>query len=601
MSGPGRPTVRAELRENLLEVEITPRSYLGDNFDLYRAVTSKTSRYDRENKCQVCPLGRYPEAREDLTAAGFYVVEEYRLQRRIKDEAERRQRAKESFPRVVAAIDAIRPMFGYQKVGATFLHGRSRALLADEQGCGKTVQTLAALPEDAAAIVVCPAVARNVWVNECRHLRPDLVARRLEGPVFHAPKPGEILVVGYEDVVRRLLLREGCRTGARCIGSEGEGERCVVGTEPSEVDQTRAPTVRGYPPKAAFVFGVEACKPLEPTAPACTHLITDEAHYLKNRKSQRAKAHGRLEARAAVGWHLTGTPLPNTPDELWSVLDSIGLAREAFGSWEMFVEVFGGTFTEIRVKGGRKQKIVEWPDARLFDRKVYGQMSDEVRALLSKVMLRRTKSEVLKDLPPKRYQWIDVEVDDALDKECSRVAKAIYSAYGVDIRTVEDQEQIPLGEIAPLREKLARAKTPAAVELCEQYEACETPLVVFSAHLYPVDTISKRKGWEKIDGSVTDKKRQKIVEAFQSGELRGVACTIKAAGTALTLTRAHDLIEVDLDWVPANNAQAEGRCHRIGTTEPVLITRLRSAHPMDSHVLDVLARKTKVIEAALSS
>lgn len=594
--------IRAELRENLIEVEFTPGSWLGDSFDLYRSAAGKTSRYDRENKCQVCPIGRYPEAKADLTDAGFFVHEQYRLQRHAKAEQERRQRAREGFPRVVSAIDAIRPMFGYQKLGAEFLHSRPRALLADEQGCGKTVQTLAALPEDAAAIVVCPAVARNVWVAECAHLRPDLTARRLEGPVFRAPKPGEILVVGYEDVVRRLLLREGCRTGGVCPVArvDLDAGRCQTGTVPATVDESKTPVCYRMP-KSAMTSGGTVCKDEEPVAPVCTHLITDEAHYLKNRKSQRAKAHAKLEARAAVGWHLTGTPLPNTPDELWSVLDSIGLAREAFGSWEMFVEVFGGVFTEIRVKGGRKQKIVEWPDARLFDRKVYGQMSEDVRALLSKVMLRRTKSEVLKDLPPKRYQWIDVEVEDALDKECSRVAAAIYSAYGVDIRTVEDQEQIPLSEIAPLREKLARAKTPAAVEMCEQYEACETPLVVFSAHLYPVSTISKRKGWEKIDGSVTDKRRQKIVEAFQGGELRGVACTIKAAGTALTLTRAHDLIEVDLDWVPANNAQAEGRCHRIGTTEPVMITRLRSAHPMDSHVLDVLARKTKVIEAAFST
>jgi SNF2 family DNA or RNA helicase len=606
---PSLPLLSADLRINDSEVEIRPASYLGEDlFTLYRATVERTSRYDRAQGCQVCALGRYPEARADLEASGFRIREEKRLQGHLQGETDRRARAAEAFPKVLAAMDKIRPLYPYQKDGAKFLHSRQRALLADEQGVGKTIQTLAALPPDASAIVVCPAIARNVWVQECNQFRPDLFARRLETKTFPSPKEGEVIVASYEDVLRRLLPTHLCPYGVFTRMAQPFPQ----GDDPSNCEATLQPTC--CQPKDAAVSApcgeerpgimsrrFSRCdRPARAQVPSCSHLVTDEAHYLKNKKSQRAKAHALVEGRAAVGWHLTGTPLPNTPDELWNVLDSVGLAREAFGSRECFIEVFGGTFEEIYVRGEKKKKkIVVWPDARTLEASLYGAMRDDIRALLGKVMLRRTKAEVLPDLPPKRYQWITVDVEASLDRECEQASDTFERNHGMRLTEVNDENQIPLHEIAPLREKLAIAKVPAAMDLAEQYEAACQPLIVFSAHLEPTAALAARKGWAKIDGSVTEKRRQKICADFQAGKLKGLAATIKAAGTALTLHKAHDLLFIDLDWVPANNAQAADRVHRIGQIYAVLITILTSRHPMDAHVTDVLARKSKMISAAI--
>ena len=86
---------------------------------------------------------------------------------------------------------------------------------------------------------------------------------------------------------------------------------------------------------------------------------------------------------------------------------------------------------------------------------------------------------------------------------------------------------------------------------------------------------------------------------FQCGQLRGLALTIQAGGTALTLTACSDVVFVDLDWTPALNLQAEDRVCRIGQTKPVQIVILQADHPVDAAVNRVLRRKMEMAEAVL--
>ena len=100
-----------------------------------------------------------------------------------------------------------------------------------------------------------------------------------------------------------------------------------------------------------------------------------------------------------------------------------------------------------------------------------------------------------------------------------------------------------------------------------------------------------------ITGSDKAADREESVRQFQAGELKGIACTIKAGGVGITLTRSHQVVFVDMDWTPANNLQAEDRACRIGQTKGVVISKLVADHTLDKKLTWILIEKMKLITA----
>jgi len=211
-------------------------------------------------------------------------------------------------------------------------------------------------------------------------------------------------------------------------------------------------------------------------------------------------------------------------------------------------------------------------------------------------MIRRTKAEVLPDLPRKQYTTISVnglpkalrDVLDALDEEWSDV--------------LASGSMPSFEEFSAIRAELAAARIFAMADIVAQHEEAGEALVVFSAHRAPIEALRVREGWMVVTGSETAEQRAEAVRRFQAGELKGIGLTIQAGGTGLTLTHASRMLFVDLAWRPCDNAQAEDRCCRIGQTAgSVQVTRLVSEHPLDKRVLDLLAEKQAVIEAAVEA
>lgn len=272
-----------------------PAEFLGgDLFGAYRAATAG-ARFDSKRRAQVTS-DKATAARVigSLATAGFVFTVE---------SAPAVESAREGIAALavdVAAADlraesmdaALRArglgLFGYQRDGVRWLAGRSKALLADDMGLGKTVQVLAALPADAAVLVVGPAVAKGVWRKEAAKWRPDFRVSVLSGrSSFRWPAPGEIVVTNYD----------------------------VLSDIPGD-------------------------------APAGVVVVADEAHAVKSYKAKRSKRFVAISkaAQAAGGkvWLLTATPMLNRPNELFSVLSSAGLVEEAFGGWKGFCSAFGG-------------------------------------------------------------------------------------------------------------------------------------------------------------------------------------------------------------------------------------------------------------------
>lgn len=140
------------------------------------------------------------------------------------------------------------------------------------------------------------------------------------------------------------------------------------------------------------------------------------------------------------------------------------------------------------------------------------------------------------------------------------------------------------------------------LEYIENAEEQDVPLVVFSAHLGPLDALLFRPGWAVINGLTSPEKRQEIVREFQAGNLKGLGVSIQAGGIGINLTHAWKGIFVDLDWSPAANWQAEDRLARIGQkSNKVEIVRMVSDHPLDLHLQKMLVDKMDTIYKAIDS
>ena len=303
-------------------------------------------------------------------------------------------------------------------------------------------------------------------------------------------------------------------------------------------------------------------------------IICDEAHLYKNTRTKRHKSVRAWNDAATKVCIMTGTPMTNRPQDLWGTLSVAGLATQAFGTKAQFENMFERT---------SRNELVD-PSA-------------EVPRRLRKVMLRRRQDEVLKELPPSVYQQhivskvIPPALAEKLDDLYAKVEKALH------------MDRLPhLEDMSYVRSLLASFKITEMQELIDEYEEAELPLIVFSAHKEPVLSAAQRTGWAAITGETKPEERQAIVNAFQSGQLKGVALTVQAGGVGLTLTRAAHMLFVDLDWTPALNAQAEARIKRIGQKAArVHYTTMVVRHPVDARVLELLEHKTRLFRESIDN
>lgn len=556
--------------QDALNVSFKPEGFLGG--DLFTSYLAATHGARFVNPFKVAPIAKAITIVKNLHDAGFVVNMPPDLAATLQAKtAEIKEGVVQATGRAAKIDEALRArglaLFPFQKTGVQWLASRaSGGLLADDMGLGKTIQALTALPEGGPVVVVGPAVAKGVWESEAAKWRPDLKVTVLSGrKSFRWPAPGEMVVTNFD------------------ILSDDIGE-----------------------------------------APEGVVVIADEAHVLKSfktAKTQRFRALSeKARARGGKVWLLTATPLLNRPAELWGLLQAAGIANEAFGSWSNYMRLYGAYKDQ-------------------WGATIWGDPSPEVSECLKKVSLRRMKVDVLKELPTKTWRDITIDLDEKVKKACAKAASlletytrfsrindeekpsdlvaretleattAFKAKYGEDLsKVLEDAETLlqrvsglDFNEIAKARAALATAKIPALLELVEDYEATNEPLVVFSAHRAPIDIFKNRPGWAVITGDTPPEERQRIQDEFQAGNLKGIAGTIKAAGVAITLTRASNAIFVDLEWTPALNSQAEDRLLRIGQTRGVLITTLVANFPLDKRVHELLTYKRNLIKMAVDA
>jgi SWI/SNF-related matrix-associated actin-dependent regulator 1 of chromatin subfamily A len=332
-------------------------------------------------------------------------------------------------------------------------------------------------------------------------------------------------------------------------------------------------------------------------------LILDEAHYLKSPTAQRTKnvlGKGGLAHHADRIWCLTGTPMPNHPGELWPMMYVLGATPLQYSA-------FVGRYCNIddtgKIRGARQSAI------------------PELKAALAPFCLRRKKEEVGMQLPPMTIDTLPVEagdvdietwfpgllnsvnrdvaklrakIDDLIAKEEGAVRAA--TEKGQDISSLIDST-------TTLRRYVGLQKVNSICDIVEQelLAGAYEKLVIFAWHKSVIEEIRIRLGKYGVAtlyGGTDPKRRQRIIDDFQNtARPRIVACNIAAAGTAINLTAASQVIFAESDWVPGNNAQAAARCHRIGQEMPVNVRVAYLPGTLDEQIQTSLARKMRDIEA----
>jgi SNF2 family DNA or RNA helicase len=556
------------------------------------------SSYDREKQARVVSIERVKDVLAQLREARIDVEVHPDVQAELEREKKSRWLDVRGTEDRIAAYDRqIRASIGkglrsYQVEGARWLTERTGALLADDPRMGKSVVTIVAVPPRAPVLIICPAIVKTLgWAKEFKKWKPGTRIRVLHGrESYRHPEPDEVLVVNYE-ILPDVHDRRKC--DGKLPPEPCRGCRDVVVRLPNGrlTTQHTAHTNRCEKNKRMLPRELcPGCHPMLESAPRGLVVVGDEIHRAKAKKAECAIRTRALmaAARRAGGrsWGLSGTPMTNSPDDLWWVFQALGIAEEAFDTRDNFVHLFKGK----SIDGGR----FVWgiPDGEAADR-------------IQRVAMRHTRREYWRELPEKEYEEVLVDVDRKALEECADVLEEIGGVEELQAtieQAVEGKKDGKVGMLARARKALATAKIPALLELVEEFEQQEDdPILVFSAHRAPIEALETREGWAAIHGGVDEAARTRIVELFQAKKLRGLACVISSAREGISLSAAGREIFVDQAWTPAANEQAEDRAVDVEQNRGLIVMLIKARHPIDEKLSEVLLKKRRIVAASVDA
>ena len=314
-------------------------------------------------------------------------------------------------------------------------------------------------------------------------------------------------------------------------------------------------------------------------------IAVDEIHKNKNPNSQQSKGLMKLEAECEIA--MTGTPLMNTPLDLFIIFKWLGFEKWSFYKFRNHYCQMGG-FGGHEITGYKHL--------------------DEMQERLDNIMLRRRKEDVL-DLPEKTY------VDEYVDMTPKQ--KLIYDEVTAAIKMNIDQISIapnPLAELIRMRQATGytgilssdiqeSAKLDRMEEIVADAIENGRKVVIFSNWTQITDAIYHRLcgryyGVSCITGETKDEIRQEVVDMFQNTDICKILIgTIGAMGTGLTLHAGTVEIFLDEPWNRANKEQAEDRCHRIGQKQNVTIHTIMCKNTIDERIHELVYEKGALSDA----
>ena len=451
---------------------------------------------------------------------------------------------------------------GFQKAAASFALSRKDTLISDSMGLGKTIESIAVINADPSiknVLIICPASLKLNWMRELQ----KWVVKELTGEIASGkdfPKT-DIVIVNYEQV-----------------------KKFKKDVEKREWDL----------------------------------LIADEIHMCKNSDA--------IRTRQVLGWasesgktiilpidakrriYMTGTPILNRPIELWPLLrvvDPEGLGASYWAYAKRYCSLWESPWG-WDARGATKENLPELQTR-----------------LRQNFMIRRTKEQVLTELPPKRRQIITIPGDGAKAAikaendfylrneniiEEAKLEAEISQSLGdeVSFKTATEKlkgaKKLLFEEMSRLRHDSSLALLPYAVDYLANKLEEQDKIVVGTYHRDITEQLFDKfkKTAVMMHGGTSLSARQAAVDRFQTdSSCNAIIGTIGTMGVGWTLTAASYALLVSCDWVPALLWQFEDRIHRIGQSRGILIQYLCFDNSLDASMLKKVLEKQEGIELAL--
>lgn len=470
----------------------------------------------------------------------------------------------------------------YQLEGINWLsfcwHQGRNCILADEMGLGKTIQSIAFINEiyqygiNGPFLIIVPLSTVGNWAREFETWTD------LNVITYHGSSLSRDLLKDYEMFYKS--------------------------------DQVKINYYKFQVMITTFEIILSDCLDLREIPWRCC--IIDEAHRLKNRNCKLLEGLRLLNMEHRV--LLTGTPLQNNVEELFSLLNF--LEPNQFSSTEQFLQEFGDLKTEAQV--------------------------DKLKLILKPMMLRRLKEDVEKTLAPKEETIVEVELTNIqkkyyraiLEKNFSFLSKGTssnnmpnlmntmmelrkccihpYLINGAEEQILYEARQTKLagGEMMSSFQAMVNSSGKLVLidKLLPRLRADGHRVLIFSQMVRCLDILEdyvthKHYPFERIDGRVRGSERQQAIDRFSkpgSDRFVFLLCT-RAGGLGINLTAADTVIIFDSDWNPQNDLQAQARCHRIGQSKAVKIYRLICRNTYEREMFDKASLKLGLDKAVLQS
>uniref|UniRef100_A0A8D3DEF9 Chromodomain helicase DNA binding protein 6 n=1 Tax=Scophthalmus maximus TaxID=52904 RepID=A0A8D3DEF9_SCOMX len=469
----------------------------------------------------------------------------------------------------------------YQLEGMNWLlfnwYNRKNCILADEMGLGKTIQSITFLYEIFSMgirgpfLIIAPLSTITNWEREFR------TWTNMNVIVYHGSQISRQMILQYEMYHR-----------------DAQGN-------------TIPGVLKFHGLITTFEMIMADCPELRKLHWRC--VVIDEAHRLKNRNCKLLEGLKLMNLEHKV--LLTGTPLQNSVEELFSLLNFLEPLQ--FPSESGFLEEFGDLKTDEQVK--------------------------KLQAILKPMMLRRLKDDVEKNLAPKEETIIEVELTNIQKKYYRAILEKNFSFLSrganqhnmpnlintmMELRKCCNHPYLITGAEEKILESFRKYHSPDALDfqlqamiqaagklvlidkLLPKLLAGGHKVLVFSQMVRCLDIledylIQRRYTYERIDGRVRGNLRQAAIDRFckpDSDRFVFLLCT-RAGGLGINLTAADTCIIFDSDWNPQNDLQAQARCHRIGQSKAVKVYRLITRNSYEREMFDKASLKLGLDKAVL--
>ena len=316
----------------------------------------------------------------------------------------------------------------------------------------------------------------------------------------------------------------------------------------------------------------------------CEHefglIVWDECHRINNPKARSSIAAGML--RTTKRLFLSGTPMLNRPIELWSILHMMdSLTWKSY--WAYATKYAGAEKKSIWTKGGRRDV---WDTSGATN-------LDELKQKISPVVIRRTRQEVLSDLPDLTRTKIMVDISRKEYNSALLDFKSWLKANG------SDATANALTKLNFLRQIIGNGKVESAIELAQEIlQEPDRKVVLYAHHRSVVQRLKEslhEYGVDTIVGDDSNLKRAETARKFQNESLPRVLVISSAGGEGIDLWRASVMIMVEREWNDSKEVQAEGRLHRNGQTNSVLVYYLVAHNTIDEDIDELISKKRDTI------